>query len=95
MKLTIEWMSQLREGAGMARQAVDCPDGTHLNEALEQVLTELHPDRASALRPLLMAGEHRSSALLVAVDGVQIASDQNPVLSAGAILLLSSPIAGG
>ncbi|HIF39662.1 MAG TPA: hypothetical protein EYQ74_01015 [Planctomycetes bacterium] len=95
MKLTVEWMSQLRVAAGSAQQLLDCPDGTRLTEALEQALAELPPDRALALRPLLLADEGLSSTLLIAVDGVQVPCGTDPELTAGATVLLSSPIAGG
>jgi len=95
MNLTLEWMSQLRVAAGSARQTLDCRHGIRLTKALEQALAELPPDRALALRPLLMADERLSSTLLVAVDGVQVPFESDPALTDGATILLSSPIAGG
>lgn len=95
MKLTLEWMSQLRVAAGSARQTLECRDGTRLTQALEQALAELPQDRALALRPLLMAGQRLNSTLFLAVDGVQVPFDTDPALTDQATILLSSPIAGG
>ena len=95
MKLTLEWMSQLRVAAGTALQVLDCPDGVQLTEALEQAIAELPKDRCEALRPLVLVDGQRVSALLVALDGVQVLTDGNPELRPGSTLVLSSPIAGG
>ncbi|HJM57887.1 MAG TPA: hypothetical protein QF446_11235 [Planctomycetota bacterium] len=95
MKLTLEWMSQLRVAAGTALQVLDCPDGVQLTEALEQAIAALPDDRSEALRPLVLVDGRRVSALLVALDGVQVLTDGNPELRPGSTLVLSSPIAGG
>jgi len=95
MKLTIEWMSQLRDAAGAAQQVLECPDTCHLTQALELALAELPTIHSDPLRSMVMPNGHRHSAILVAVDGVQIACDADPILSDGATILLSSPIAGG
>lgn len=95
MNLTLEWMSQLRVAAGSARQTLECRDGARLTEALEQALAELPPDRALALRPLLIGDERLGSTLMVAVDGVLVPFEKDPELTDGATILLSSPIAGG
>ena len=95
MKLTFEWMSQLRLAAGQARQSLDCAEGTCLTGALEQVLEQLPAERSLALRTLLMDADGLASTLLVAVDGVHIPCTSDPTLTDGATILLSSPIAGG
>ena len=95
MKLTLEWMSQLRDAAGSAQQIIECGDGSHLTEALERALEELPGDCSGPLRTLVMSNGRRHPAILVAIDGVHISPDADPPLTDGATILLSSPIAGG
>jgi hypothetical protein len=95
MKLTLEWMSQLRDAAGIAQQIIECRDGSHLTEALERALDGLPEDRSGPLRTLVLSDGRRHTAILVAIDGIHVTPDADPPLTDGATILLSSPIAGG
>lgn len=95
MKLTLEWMCQLRVASGQARQKVECDDGTRLAQAVGLALAALPPDRGRALGALVMHDDALSPSLLIAMNGIQIPVGTDPLLADGATLVLMTPIAGG
>lgn len=89
MKITIEFLAQLRVAAGLARTTLECADGTRIVDVVH-ALAAAHGD---GFRGLALDGENVRRALLVAVDGRQ-ASGEDP-LADGDVLVLGTPIAGG
>ena len=87
MKITIEFLAQLRVAAGLARTTLEC--ATRIVDVVH-ALAAAHGD---GFRGLALDGENVRRALLVAVDGRQ-ASGEDP-LADGDVLVLGTPIAGG
>jgi molybdopterin synthase sulfur carrier subunit len=93
MKLSVQYMAQLRPLRGCQEEFVELPPGSNVNQLLVY-LAEQQPDVASHL--LTAAGEVRPS-LLVAVNGAAVAPQDAPrvALAHGDVVTLLPPIAGG
>jgi molybdopterin converting factor small subunit len=93
MKLSVQYMAQLRPLRGCQEEDVVLPEGSNVNELLIY-LAQQQPDVASHL--LTAAGDVRPS-LLVAINGAAVAPQDAPrvALSQGDVVTLLPPIAGG
>ena len=90
MKITVEFMAQLRVAAGAPRTDLECEEGG----TVAAVLRTLAGEQGEEFRALTL-DEHGevSSTLLVAVGGRRVGGDH--VLQAGDALVLGTPISGG
>ena len=90
MKVTVEYLAQLRDAAGTASAPVDLPAAATVGQLLER-LADTGDER---LRRMLVddAGRPRTS-LMVFVDDRKV-RPEHP-LADGAVVLLGTPISGG
>jgi molybdopterin converting factor small subunit len=90
MKITVEFMAQLRVAAGEPRTVVECDEGTTVAAVLGS-LARTHGEEFRALT--LDPGGGVNSSLLVAVEGRRVRGES--VLRADDALVLGTPISGG
>lgn len=90
MKITVEFLAQLRVAAGEPRAVLECEEGATVAAVLAR-LAQAHGEEFRALT-LDDAGAAKST-LLIAVEGRQVRGD-GP-LRAGDVLVLGTPISGG
>ena len=90
MRITVEYLAQLRVAAGAARAVVECPDGA----TVASLLARLADDHGDAFRALALDedGAVRRT-LLVAAGGRRVEGAE--ALRDGDVLILGTPIAGG
>ncbi len=92
MRITIQFLAQLRLAAGEASTTIECEEGSTVRAVLRRLAGELGEDfRALALDE---AGEPART-LMVAVSGRQVRGGSPGALSDGDELVLGTPIAGG
>ena len=89
MKITIEFLAQLRVAVGEARTTLECAEGTRVVDLVESLAGTHGED----FRGLTLDGDGVRRTLLVAIDGRQ-AGGEDP-LADGDVLVLGTPIAGG
>jgi len=90
MRITVEYLAQLRVAAGAARAEVECPEGATVAALLAR-LADTHGDAFRALA-LDDDGAVRRT-LLVAAGGRRVGGED--ALHEGDVLILGTPIAGG
>ncbi|MAT16894.1 MAG: hypothetical protein CMJ46_16665 [Planctomyces sp.] len=92
MRVTVEYMAQIKRAAGTGREEIELPDGTLLSDALTQ-LAESHGD---PLAGMVLDGEGKPiTSLLLFLGDEQVRLEANPTLTDGAQLTISTPISGG
>lgn len=90
MRITVEYLAQLRVAAGTSRAEVECPDGSTVTVLVAQ-LADTHGE---AFRSLALDEEGAvRRTLLVAAGGRRVAGSDP--LREGDVLILGTPIAGG
>ncbi|MCA9041256.1 MAG: MoaD/ThiS family protein [Planctomycetaceae bacterium] len=92
MRITVEYMAQIKRAAGTAREEVELPGGATLGETLSQ-LAKQHGDPLAGM--LLDADGKPINSLLLFLGEDQVRLEKNPVLQDGAQLTISTPISGG
>jgi molybdopterin converting factor small subunit len=92
MRVTVEFFAQLGSAADSARRTFELPAGTKVCELVTEVIDGAGPElRRQLLDP---AGALRPSVLLFVGDA-QVPSTSATVLSDGASVLFTCPLAGG
>ena len=92
MKITLNYMGQLRYIAGKDCESCQCPDQSSVQQALLQDAGKYKPafgrilfDDAKSLRLTVM----------ILVNEERVSEDNTPVLSEGDSITILTPIAGG
>ena len=92
MKVSIEYVAQMKDAAGTASEELDLPDGASIQDAIRQAadthggrLAELLLDESGALLP----------SALVFVGNDQIEWDDARQLNQGDGITILAPLAGG
>jgi molybdopterin converting factor small subunit len=92
MRVSVRYMAQLRQAAGVAEESLDVDDGC----AASDLAVRLAARHGSALRRLLLTPDGRLSPVILAFVGdAQIRADERLALKDGDVITLLSPIAGG
>jgi molybdopterin converting factor small subunit len=92
MRVSVRYLAQLREAAGVAEETVDI-DGPCTASELAARLAARHGE---ALRRMLLAADGRLSPVILAFAGnAQVGPDERLALKDGDVITLLSPIAGG
>ena len=92
MRITVEYLAQVKQTAGVSSEILELPDAATLRDVLPRI-AERHGD---ALRRILFddAGNSRPS-LLFFIGDRQVRGQQAVELRDGDRLTIMSPIAGG
>ncbi len=92
MRVSVRYMAQLRQAAGVAEESVDLAAPCTASDVAAQ-LAARHGD---ALRRMLLAADGRLSPVILAFVGeARVAPDERLTLKDGDVITLLSPIAGG
>lgn len=92
MRVTVEYMAQIKRAAGTGREVIELPSGTTLTAVLSQ-LAENHGDPLAGM--LLDADGNPIRSLLLFLGDEQVRLEENPTLTDGSQLTISTPISGG
>lgn len=92
MKVTLEYMGQLRYLTGQNSDQIDCSQGTSLSDLMtaaskkyDDRFVNIVLDETGAIRP----------SLVVVINGATVSKDDTPNLSDGDSVTLLTAIAGG
>ena len=92
MKVTVEFLAQLREAAGTSRMILDCEPAC----TVQDLVLRLAAENDGALRQLLLDDEGRlAPTILLALNGRALRWEDTTVLGEASTVLLSTPVAGG
>lgn len=94
MQLRVQFQGQLRNAVGMSERLVDLPDESTLRTLLTQLSGDYGPEVS---RQLLTSSGEVQPCLLIARNGIAVPRTQaaTTLLSAGDVVVLLPPIAGG
>ena len=91
MKITVEYMAQLRDAMGCSQQSVELADGT----ALAGLIASVASGGGRGRELLLDAQALPRASVLAFVDGRLRRAGDPTALSEGATVVLSTPVSGG
>ncbi|QDU82856.1 ThiS family protein [Polystyrenella longa] len=92
MRVTVEYMAQIKRAAGHGREEIELPEESTLADAL-QLLAKSHGEPLSVM--LLDATGQPINSLLLFLGQDQVRLEENPLLVDGSELTISTPISGG
>lgn len=92
MRVTVEFLAQLRDAAGTARMSLDCEPAC----TVQELVLRLAAENGGALGQLLLDDQGRlAPTILLALDGRALRWEETTELRDSSTVLLGTPVAGG